>query len=208
MRQTLVLTLLTLLGAAPALAQTAPPAPDPIVVRDQTSRLATAVLGQICLINIGDTSGTLAAAAPGGEFGFIEAPPDVAKALLGDRAGSVRVLRRAGLGAVTLVVSQDGQCSVMAEFAEATAIHRYLIAMVERGGLKDGGTLQPLDSRDTEGMSLTDYVYSPTGWFAKILAKRFGGDGSAPVALMTLVSPPGRTAMEAVLSVRLAPTGK
>ncbi|EPY03290.1 hypothetical protein [Magnetospirillum fulvum] len=98
MRLTRVLSVLSLLCAAPALAQTAP-ALDPSVVRDQTSRLATAVLGQICLINIGDASGTLAAAAAGGEFGFIDAPPDVAKALLGERSGSVRVLRRAGLGA-------------------------------------------------------------------------------------------------------------
>jgi hypothetical protein len=207
MRLTRVLSVLSLLCAAPALAQAAPP-PDPSVVRDQTSRLATAVLGQICLINIGDASGTLAAAAPGGEFGFIEAPPDVAKALLGERNGSVRVLRRAGLGAITLVVSQDGLCSVMAEFADPIAVHRYLVAMVERGGMKDGGSLLPLDSRDTEGMTLSDYVYTPSGWFAKILAKRLGGDGSAPVALMTLVSPPGRTAMEGVLSVRLAPAGK
>lgn len=207
MRRTKVLALLGLLCAAPTLAQTAPGL-DPNVVRDQTSRLATAVLGQICLINIGDPGGALAAAAPGGEFGFIEAPPDIAKALLGDRSGTVRVLRRAGLGAVTLVVSQDGQCSVMAEFAESAAIHRHLISMVERGGLKDGGSLLPLDRSDAEGMTLTDYAYNPTGWFAKILARRLGGDGSAPIALTTLVSPPGRAAMEAVLSVRLVPDGK
>jgi len=200
MRHKLVLTLLSMLCVPPALAQTPP---DLAAVRDQTSRLATAVLGQICMINIGDSTATLAAAAPGGEFGFIEAPPDVAKALLGERNGSVRVLRRAGLGAISLVVTQDGQCSVMAEFADSAALHRYLVAMVERGGLKDGGTLQPLDSREMEGVTVTDFVFNPTGWFGKILAKRFGGDGSAPVALMTAVAPPGRTAMEAVLAVRL-----
>jgi hypothetical protein len=209
MRQSLVLTLLSLLCAAPALAQTqTAPGLDPALVRDQTSRLAAAVLGKICLINIGDTAGTLASAAPGGEFGFIDVPADVSAALLGDRSGSVRVLRRAGLGAITLVVTQDGQCSVLAEFADPAALRRHLVAMVERGGLKDGGLLQPLDSRETEGMTLTDYALNPTGWFAKILAKRFGGDGSVPVAMMTLVSPPGRSAMEAVLSVRLVRDGK
>ncbi|CCG41538.1 NMCC_0638 family (lipo)protein [Magnetospirillum molischianum] len=203
MRQKLVVTLLALLCSAPALAQTAPVL-DPAIVRDQTSRLATAVLGQICLLNIGDTAAALAAAAPGGEFGFIEAPPDVAKALLGERNGNVRVLRRAGLGVISVVIPQDGQCSVMAEFADAAALRRHLDAMIERGGLKDGGSLLPLDTREMEGMTLTDYVFNPTGWFAKILAKRFGTDGSAPVALVTLVSPPGRAAMEAVLSVRLS----
>jgi len=199
---------LALLWTAPALAQSGPTQNDPSLVRDQTSRLAAAVLGQICLINVGDPSGALAAAAPGGEFGFIDAPTDVAEALLGERSGSVRVLRRAGLGAISLVVAQDGQCSVMAEFADAAALHRYLVAMVERGGMKDGGTLLPLDSRETEGMRLNDYAFTPAGWFAKILARRFGGTGTTPVALTTLVSPPGRTAMEAVLSVRLVPTGK
>jgi hypothetical protein len=201
----LVALMLAVPPTLPASAQTAPP-PDPAVLRDQTSRLATAVLGQVCLLNIGDVAGTLAAAAPGGEFGFIDAPSDVATALLGERPGYVRVLRRAGLGAVSLVITRDGLCSVMAEYADSSSIKRHLVAMVERGGLKGGGQLLPLDSRDAEGMIFTDYAFTPAGWFAKALSKRFGVDGGAPLALVTLVSPPGRAAMEAVLSVRLPRT--
>jgi len=199
MRVHSVLALLVLLSASPALAGSAP---DPARMRDQTSRLAVAVLGEICLLNLGDPVGITAATAPGSQYGFIDAPNDIATPLLNGRKGTVRVLRRAGLGAITLVAPQDGDCAVMAEYADSGSIRAYLLAMIERGGLKDGGTLMPVDSRDSDGVRLTDYAFTPAGWFAKMLARRFGGDGGVPLPLVTAVSPPGRSATEAVLSVR------
>jgi len=199
MRLRSILVLLALLSPAPTLAGSAL---NPADLRDQTSRLAVAVLGEICLLNLGDPVGVSAATAPGGQYGFVDAPSDIAAPLLNGHQGTVRVLRRAGAGAITLVATQDGDCSVMAEYADAGAIRTHLLAMIERGGLKDGGTLVPLDTRDSDGVRLTDYAFNPTGWFAKMLARRFGGDGNAPLPLVTALSPPGQTATEAVLSVR------
>ena len=205
MRLRSVLALLALLSASPLPSQ-AGPVPDQAALRDQTSRLAIAVLGEICLLNIGDANGIAAAAAPGGEFGFVEAPADLTAPLLGDRGGYVRVLRRPGMGAVTLVASKDGDCSVMAEYADAAAIRTHLLSMVERGGLRNGGSLVVLDTRDDNGVRLTNYALNPQGWFAALLAKRFGGEGAAPLPLVTAIAPPGRAASEAILSVRRPPT--
>ena len=170
-------------------------------LRDETSRLAVAVLGQICLMNLGDINAVITAAAPGGEFGFVEAPADVAEAFLKDRSGYVRVLRRPGFGAITLVVGQDGICSVWSEFADVTALQRHLMAMIEHGGLKGGGQLLALDSRDSDGVRINDYYLMPTGWYARQLGKRFNDDGTPPLALVTTIAPPGRNPMEGVLSV-------
>jgi hypothetical protein len=41
----------------------------------------------------------------------------------------------------------------------------------------------------------------PSDWFARDLGRRFGEDGSQPLALVTSVSSPGRRPMEAMLSV-------
>lgn len=195
----LVLALLALLmaEAGPASAQNT----VDYRMRDESSRLAVAVLGRICLMNLGDTNAVITAAAPGGEFGFIEPPSDVAETFLQGRSGYVRVLRRPGMGAVTVVVGQDGICSVWSEFADVTALQRHLLAMVERGGLKGGGQLLALDSRDRDGVRINDYYLMPSGWFAQQLGKRFNDDGTQPLALVTTISPPGRHPMEAVLSV-------
>ena len=199
MRLLAFLTLLTgmLTLAGPASAQSA----TDYRMRDETSRLAVAVLGRICVMNLGDINAVITAAAPGGEFGFIEAPEDVAKTLLQGRTGYVRVLRRPGFGAISLVVGHDGICSVWSEFADVTAVQRHLLSMVERGGLKGGAQLLALDARNTDAGSVADYYLMPTGWLAAQLGKRFGDDGSLPLALVTTIAPPGRKAMEAVLSV-------
>jgi hypothetical protein len=170
-------------------------------MRDETSRLAVAVLGRICVMNLGDINAVITAAAPGGEFGFVDAPEDVSKTLLQGRTGYVRVLRRPGFGAISLVVGHDGICSVWSEFADATAVQRHLLSMVERGGLKGGAQLLALDNRTDSGTVISDYYLMPSGWLAAQLGKRFGDDGTQPLALVTTVAPPGRKAMEAVLSV-------
>ena len=186
-----------LLGAGPAAAQ----ATTDYHLRDETSRLAVAVLGQVCLMNLGDINAVITAAAPGGQFGFIEAPDDVAKAFLKDRTGYVRVLRRPDFGAIVMVVGHDGICSVWSEFADVTAMQRHLMAMIERGGLKDGGQLLALDSRDTDGVRINDYYLMPAGWYARLLGTRFNDDGTPPLALVTTISPPGQGPMEGMLSV-------
>jgi hypothetical protein len=170
-------------------------------LRDETSRLAVAVLGRICLMNLGDINAVITAAAPSGEFGFVEAPGDVAASLLQGRSGFVRVLRRPGMGAVTLAVTHDGICSVMSEYADITALQRHLMSMVEKGGMKGGGQLLALDSRDSDGVRINDYYLVPSGWYAAQLAKRFSDDGTQPLALVTTISPPGRRPMEGVLVV-------
>ena len=187
MRYLVFLTLLisVLTSAVPASAQSS----ADYRMRDETSRLAVAVLGRICVMNLGDINAVITAAAPGGEFGFIEAPEDVAKTLL------------QGFGAISLVVGHDGICSVWSEFADVTAVQRHLLSMVERGGLKGGAQLLALDARNTDAGSVADYYLMPTGWLAAQLGKRFGDDGSLPLALVTTIAPPGRKAMEAVLSV-------
>ena len=199
MRVLVVLTLLAglLAHAAPASAQMN----TDYRMRDETSRLAVAVLGRICVMNLGDINAVITAAAPGGEFGFVEAPNDVAETLLQGRTGYVRVLRRPGFGAISLVVGHDGICSVWSEFADVTAVQRHLLSMVERGGLKGGAQLLALDARNTDVGAVTDYYLMPTGWLASQLGKRFSDDGSQPLALVTTIAPPGRKAMEAVLSV-------
>ncbi len=174
-------------------------------MRDETSRLAVAVLGRICLMNLGDINAVITAAAPSGEFGFVVAPDDVAASILQGRTGYVRVLRRPNLGAVTLAVSHDGICSVWSEFADITSLQRHLLAMVERGGLKGGAQLLNLDSRDTDGMRINDYYLIPSGWYASQLGKRFNDDGTQPLALVTTISPPGRRPMEGVLAVSRPP---
>ncbi|TAN73901.1 MAG: hypothetical protein EPN20_03035, partial [Magnetospirillum sp.] len=128
LRVLLALLIGLLLAPPPAAAQ---PGTD-YRVRDETSRLAVAVLGRICLMNLGDINAVITAAAPAGEFGFIEAPADVAGTFLQGRTGYVRVLRRPGLGAITLVVGHDGICSVWSEFADTSALQRHLLAMIER----------------------------------------------------------------------------
>ncbi len=170
-------------------------------MRDESSRLAVAVLGRVCLMNMGDLGATLAASAPGGEFGFVDAPADVATAFLQGRQGFVRVLRRAGLGAITVVAGRDGICSVWSEFADVNALHRHLLAMVEKGGLKGGAQLLALDARDGDGTRVNDYYLVPQDWYARQLGQRFGDDGSVPLALVTTISAPGRRPLEAVLSV-------
>ncbi|MBI3445323.1 MAG: hypothetical protein HY055_08155 [Magnetospirillum sp.] len=193
----IVLTFLLSLLALPAAAQNGPSAQ----ARDETTRLAVAVLGRICLLNMGDSNAILTAASPTGEFGFSDATPDVAETFLKDRSGFVRVLRRPGLGAVTLVAGNDGICTVWSEYADVNAVQRYLMAMVEKGGLKGGAHLLALDARDEDGQRITDYYIMPTDWFARDLGKRFGEDGSQPLPLVTSVSGPGRRPMEAMLSV-------
>ena len=199
MRYLVFLTLLisVLTSAVPASAQSS----ADYRMRDETSRLAVAVLGRICVMNLGDINAVITAAAPGGEFGFLDAPEDVSKTLLQGRTGYVRVLRRPGFGAITLVVGHDGICSVWSEFADVTAVQRHLLSMVERGGLKGGAQLLALDSRTENGNSIGDYYLMPTGWLAAQLGKRFGDDGSQQLALVTTIAPPGQKAMEAVLSV-------
>lgn len=193
----LIALVLFLAGAAPAWAQAA----DPYRLRDETSRLAVAVLGRICLLNLGDINAVITAASPSGEFGFLEAPPEVAASVLQGRTGFVRVLRRPGFGAVTMAVTHDGICSVWAEYGDVNALHRHLLAMIERGGLKGGAQLLALDSRDSDGIRINDYYVMPTNWYAAQLGKRFNDDGSQPLALVTTISNPGRRPMEAVLSV-------
>jgi len=172
-----------------------------IAVRDETSRLAVAVLGRICLLNIGDYNATLTAASPTGEFGFTEATPEVAQTFLKGRSGQVRVLRRPGLGAITLVAGRDGICTVWSEYGDAGSLQRHLLSMVERGGLKGGAQLLALDARDEAGQMITEYYVMPSNWFARDLGRRLAEDGSQPLALVTSVSPPGRRPMEAMLSV-------
>ena len=206
MTRSAILALLAALLAGPALAQ-APRPLDDAARRDETARLAVAVLGQVCLLNLGDTAAALAATAPGGEFGFVEAPPEVAKPLLGEREGFVRVLRRATLGAVAVVLPRAGGCAVWAEYADALALRRHLGAMVDQGGLKGGATLQPMGASTADGVALTDFSLLPTGWYARQLARRLGGDGLAGIPLVSAVAPPGRAPMEVMLSVGLpAPT--
>ncbi len=172
-----------------------------IAMRDETSRLAVAVLGRICLLNLGDYNAILTAASPTGEFGFTEATPEVAAALLAGREGLVRVLRRPGLGAITLVAGRDGICTVWSEYGDATSLQRHLLSMVERGGFKGGAQLLALDARDEAGQLISEYYVMPIDWFARDLGRRFAEDGSQPLALVTSVSPPGRRPMEAMLSV-------
>jgi hypothetical protein len=193
-RLALLVALVVLLGR-PALAQ------GPAAVRDETSRLATAVLGRICVLNIGDYQAILTAASPTGEFGFTEATPEVAAPFLEGREGTVRVLRRPGLGAVVLVAGRDGICTVWSEYGEATALQRYLLAMVEKGGLKGGAQLLALDAREEAGQRISDYYLMPSGWLARQLERRFPQDGTDPLALVTSVSLPGVRPMEAMLSV-------
>ncbi|RAU23154.1 hypothetical protein CU669_03045 [Paramagnetospirillum kuznetsovii] len=188
---------LFLAATLPAAAQTS----GDYRLRDETSRLAVAVLGKVCLMNLGDINAVITAASPTGEFGFVEAPEDVAKGILQGRTGYVRVLRRPGLGAVTLIVSHDGICSVWSEFADITAMQRHLMAMVEKGGLKGGAQLLALDARDTDGVRVNDYYLMPSGWYAAQLGKRYNDDGSQPLALVTSISPPGRRPMEGALVV-------
>ena len=111
------------------------------------------------------------------------------------------MLRRPGFGAITVVVGHDGICSVWSEFADPTALQRYLMAMIEQGGLKGGGQLLALDSRDSNGVRVNDYYLMPSGWYAAQLGKRFNDDGTVPLALVTTISPPGRDPMEGMLSV-------
>ncbi|CAA7613182.1 conserved exported hypothetical protein [Candidatus Terasakiella magnetica] len=196
--------LLTLSLSAVALPAAAQRVPDH-ATRDATTRLAVAALGRICLLNLGDLNATLSAAAPGGEFGFVDAPPDVAAAFLQERPGFVRVLRRAGMGAILLVVGQqDGICSIWSEYADTNALHGYLLAMVDKGGLKGGVHLLPLDAKEQDGMRVSDYYLMPTGWFARDLGKRLAEDGGKPLALVTSVSPPGLRPMEGMLAVSRA----
>ncbi|KIL97511.1 hypothetical protein CCC_00572 [Paramagnetospirillum magnetotacticum MS-1] len=172
-----------------------------LATRDETSRLAVAVLGRICVLNIGDYNATITSAAPTGEFGFADVTPDVAETFLKGRSGLVRVLRRPGLGAITLVMGQDGICTVWSEYGDATSLQRHLLSMVERGGLKGGAQLLALDARDESGQTISDYYLMPADWFARDLGRRTGEDGSQPLALVTSVSAPGRRPMEAMLSV-------
>lgn len=198
--------LLLVLLALPAQAQSRSPASSPassssLAARDETSRLAVAVLGRICVLNVGDYHAIATAASPTGEFGFAEAAPDVAATLLKERDGLVRVLRRPGLGAVTLVAGKDGICTVWSEYAEAASLQRHLLAMVEKGGLKGGAQLLALDAKDEGGQLMTDYYLMPSDWFARDLSRRFADDGGQPLALVTSVSPPGGRPMEGMLSV-------
>ncbi|OAN55248.1 hypothetical protein A6A04_11350 [Paramagnetospirillum marisnigri] len=197
MRIVITAVVLLLASLSPAMAQSG----GDYRLRDETSRLAVAVLGRICLLNLGDINAVITAASPRGEFGFVEATPEVAKTLLQDRSGYVRVLRRPGFGAVTLMATHDGICSVFSEYADITAFQRHLTAMVERGGLKGGANLLTLDARDADGVRINDYYLMPTGWFAAQLGKRFGDDGTQPLALVTTISNPGRRPMEGVLTV-------
>lgn len=191
------LALLLALSALPAAAQ-------PVgggAIRDETSRLAVAVLGRICVLNVGDFNAVSNAASPTGEFGFTDVAPAVAETFLKGRPGLVRVLRRPGLGAVTLVAGRDGICTVWSEYGDATSLQRHLLAMVERGGLKGGAQLLALDARDEAGSLIADYYLMPSDWFARDLGRRLAEDGSQPLALVTSVSLPGRRPMEAMLSV-------
>jgi hypothetical protein len=192
---TLLFVLLALPGGARAQSQTG------IAVRDETSRLAVAVLGRICALNVGDYNAIITAASPTGEFGFADVAPDVAETFLKGRSGTVRVLRRSNLGAITLVAGRDGICTVWSEYGEATSLQRHLLSMVEKGGLKGGAQLLVLDAREEPGQRISDYYLMPSDWFARDLGRRFGEDGSQPLALVTSVSSPGRRPMEAMLSV-------
>lgn len=195
----ILLALALIVLACPVRAQTT--APSPSAVRDETSRLAVAVLGRICVLNIGDYTATLSAASPMGEFGFTEVTPEVAESFLKGRDGTVRVLRRPGLGAITLAVGRDGICTVWSEFGDAPSLQRYMLAMVEKGGLRGGAQLLALDARDEAGQLMSDYYLMPTGWLSRELGRRFAADGTEPLALVTSVSPPGARPMEAMLSV-------
>ncbi|ARJ64927.1 hypothetical protein WV31_04175 [Magnetospirillum sp. ME-1] len=191
------LALLLALFTLPAAAQP----PGGLAIRDETSRLAVAVLGRICVLNVGDFNAINTAASPTGEFGFADVAPDVAESFLKGRSGVVRVLRRPGLGAVTLVAGRDGICTVWSEYGDSSSLQRHLLAMVERGGLKGGAQLLALDARDEAGSLIADYYLMPSDWFARDLGRRFAEDGSQPLALVTSVSSPGRRPMEAMLSV-------
>ncbi|BAE52938.1 NMCC_0638 family (lipo)protein [Paramagnetospirillum magneticum] len=190
-------TLLLVLLALPAQAQTM----GGLATRDETSRLAVAVLGRICVLNVGDYNAIITAASPTGEFGFTDVAPEVAETFLTGRQGLVRVLRRPGLGAVTLVAGKDGICTVWSEYGDATSLQRHLLAMVEKGGLKGGAQLLALEARDEAGQLISDYYLMPADWFARDLGRRFAEDGSQPLALVTSISAPGRRPMEAMLSV-------
>jgi hypothetical protein len=193
----ILLALLLALIALPVGAQSLSGA----AIRDETTRLAVAVLGRICVLNVGDYNAIITAASPTGEFGFTDVAPDVAETFLRGRSGTVRVLRRPGMGAITLVVGRDGICTVWSEYAEGTSLQRHLLSMVERGGLKGGAQLLALDARDEAGSLIADYYLMPADWFARDLGRRFAEDGSQPLALVTSVSSPGRRPMEAMLSV-------
>lgn len=196
MSRVLGILLLALL-ALPAQAQSM----GGVATRDETSRLAVAVLGRICVLNVGDYNAIITAASPTGEFGFNDVAPEVAETFLKGRQGLVRVLRRPGLGAVTLVVGKDGICTVWSEYGDATSLQRHLLAMVEKGGLKGGAQLLALEARDEAGQLISDYYLMPADWFARDLGRRFAEDGSQPLALVTSVSAPGHRPMEAMLSV-------
>lgn len=196
--------LLTLVVAMPALAQSRTSA----AAREETSRLAVAVMGRICILNLGDYNALLTAASPTGEFGFTEVTPEVTEALLKGREGFARVLRRPGLGAVTLTVGKDGICSVWSEYADVQALQRYLLAMVEKGGLKGAAKLLALDAREAEGGMITEYYLMPLDWLAKELGRRFSTDGTQPLALVTSVSPSGRRPMEGLLAISRTMAGK
>jgi len=193
----IVRALFLMLLALPAQAQQT----QTIAVRDETSRLAVAVLGRICVLNVGDYNAILTAASPTGEFGFTDVAPEVAEPFLKGRSGQVRVLRRPGVGAITLVAGRDGICTVWSEYGDAGSLQRHLLAMVERGGLKGGAQLLALEARDEDGQRISDYYLMPSDWFARDLGRRLAEDGTQPLALVTSVSSPGRRPMEAMLSV-------
>jgi len=200
MRPSLRAALLTVPLLLPVGLAAAPPPAG--AAREESARLAVAVLGRVCLMTLGDPSAAQAATAPGGEFGFVEAPADVAKALLGERAGTVRVLRRPGLGAIAVVIGTDGGCAVAAETADGAALRRDLDLMIAKGGMKGGLFLQPMGISAQDGVQITDFALIPTGWYARQLGARLGGDGTQAVLLVTAVAPPGLRPMEAVLTVR------
>lgn len=193
--------------AAPLLAALASPAPaqaqtqaQALANREDSSRLAVAVLGRVCLLGMGDPGATAAIAQPGNEFGFTEVPPEVAQSFLAGRRGVVRVLRRPYAGTIVLVVGEDGICSVWAQWADGDALRRYLAAMVEAGGMKGGGKLVPLGFHDRDGDRVWNWYLLPEDWYAHQLARRFADDGSRPVLVTLTMSPQGNRPMEAVLS--------
>jgi hypothetical protein len=198
MRRYLFAALLAL-AALPANAGTVPQSPQ--IARDETARLAVAVLGRVCLMALGDLNAARQISAPDGEFGFVEPPADVAASFLGERQGFVRVLRRPGIGAVVLVAGQDGICSVWSEWADGEAVQRHLTAMVDKGGFRGAGQLVALGSIPGKGEVVSEFYFLPADWYARALGKRFGDDGARPVLLTTSVSPAGTRPMEAVLSV-------
>ncbi|MGE5505833.1 MAG: NMCC_0638 family (lipo)protein [Actinomycetota bacterium] len=195
MRRLAVLALLAWLAALPAAAQTAQPG-----TRDEPSRLAVAVFGRICLLGLGDVGAIDSMLAPGNEFGFVEVPQDIAETLLRGRRGTVRALRRPGLGTVMVVAGADGICSVWSQWAEADAVRRHMAAMVERGGLQGGGTLVPAGVKDNAGSRTFEWKLMPEGWYAHDLGRRTGDDGRRPVLVTAALWPPGERPFEGLLS--------